>query len=388
MKRKLVMLFMTIYISLIPLSVYAKRITVGENSQDNDWIFVIIFLVILLGLVTAAIIDMLKRKNNSCNNITNNKSNIEQIDIDNQETYKTIIVKLDSKKLENPDLDIRYVLPERIEEYTEGKVLDNGYDYLNDNEILIFLNTVELDNISLIYKLFKKEKICDNDLSKCSEMYYSNEENADIDNCIKIDYDDICPQKQATIFETGGRKPTKELYESWIGQVGWQNEEDKDIFTNENLIPLAMIFLENLPYTPQNVSDIKLMNIFMKEDVWEWKDTTGDITKYFLIRTYKSLDNLERCEYKSNSIKPFPLFPKLVEDDTPMDDLEGKKYYNHKVGGFETFCQEQIYIEDGYEFVFQIVSDEKAGLNIIDSGNFYFYYNKEQDKWKVEWDFY
>lgn len=299
---------------------------------------------------------------------------------------KTIIIKLDSKKLDNPDLDILYILPEKIKQATNNIVLDNGYDYLTDTELLIFFKTNDLSEISSIYRLFKEEKICNNDLSKCSEMYYSNEENANIDNCIKVDYDDINQKKQATVFETGGRKPTKELYESWIGQVGWQNEEDKDIFTKENFTPLAMIFLENLPYVPQNVSDIKLINVFIKEDIWEGTD--GDITKYFLIRTYKSLDNLEQCEYKSSSIKPFPLFPKLVEDDTSMDDLEGKKYYNHKVGGFETFCQEQIPIEDGYEFVFQIVSDEKAELNIVDSGNFYFYYNKGKDKWKVEWDFY
>ncbi len=34
---------------------------------------------------------------------------------------QTIIVKLDAGKLANPDLDIRYKLPEKIEAFTAGK---------------------------------------------------------------------------------------------------------------------------------------------------------------------------------------------------------------------------------------------------------------------------
>ena len=31
---------------------------------------------------------------------------------------QTIIITLNSDKMDNPDLDIRYVLPDRIDEYT------------------------------------------------------------------------------------------------------------------------------------------------------------------------------------------------------------------------------------------------------------------------------
>ncbi len=41
----------------------------------------------------------------------------------------TIAIKLNPEKLENVDLDLRYLVPERIEEVTNGKVQDNGYDY-------------------------------------------------------------------------------------------------------------------------------------------------------------------------------------------------------------------------------------------------------------------
>ena len=38
----------------------------------------------------------------------------------------TIVISMDSRKMENPDLDIRYLLPDRIEEWSEGAVSDDG----------------------------------------------------------------------------------------------------------------------------------------------------------------------------------------------------------------------------------------------------------------------
>ena len=37
--------------------------------------------------------------------------------------------------MSNPDLDIRYVLPDRIEEYSNCLIKDNGYDYPSNNEL-------------------------------------------------------------------------------------------------------------------------------------------------------------------------------------------------------------------------------------------------------------
>ena len=52
---------------------------------------------------------------------------------------QTIIITLDSEKMNNPDLDIRYLLPDRIDEYTEGAVRDNGYDYLDNDVMALWL---------------------------------------------------------------------------------------------------------------------------------------------------------------------------------------------------------------------------------------------------------
>ena len=34
-------------------------------------------------------------------------------------------------------------------------------------------------------------------------------------------------KRKATIFETGGQKPTNELLESWIGSVCWQESKEE-----------------------------------------------------------------------------------------------------------------------------------------------------------------
>ena len=100
---------------------------------------------------------------------------------------ETIIIKLDSKKLENPDLDIRYDLPDRIAEYTDNKVTDNGYDYLTDTELAVWLAAEDAEKAyGDVVELLKKEKFCDNDLSATAEVYVSKEPNADINKCRRV----------------------------------------------------------------------------------------------------------------------------------------------------------------------------------------------------------
>jgi len=116
----------------------------------------------------------------------------------------------------------------------------------------------------------------------------------------------------------------------------------------------------------------------------------------------------------SADIRGFPLYPELKEDDFPSwesfdipkeleeeiirlnnegeieypEDISEQRYFEHKVGGYPSLIQPGGYNGDGYEFVLQIVSDSKAGLEIMDGGNFYFYYNPQQDKWEVYCDCY
>ncbi len=100
---------------------------------------------------------------------------------------QTIIVKLDSTKLDNPDLDIITLLPVRIEEITNNAVYDNGFEYLNNDVIGVWLETENAkENVEKVIELLKNEKFADNDLSLTAEVFISEEDCAEIDKCIKV----------------------------------------------------------------------------------------------------------------------------------------------------------------------------------------------------------
>ena len=89
---------------------------------------------------------------------------------------QTIIIRLFPEKLENADLDLRYYIPERIEEITDGMVQDNGYDYLEENTLALWLQTEDaISAYPAIVKLFREESFMGNDLSLSAELYISEE---------------------------------------------------------------------------------------------------------------------------------------------------------------------------------------------------------------------
>lgn len=95
---------------------------------------------------------------------------------------QSIIIVLDSEKLDNPDLDILTQLPVRVEEVTDDKIYDNGYDYLDDNKIAIWLACKNAkEDVYAVIDILKNEKFSGNDLSKTAEIYWSSEDSADIE---------------------------------------------------------------------------------------------------------------------------------------------------------------------------------------------------------------
>ncbi|WP_024856761.1 hypothetical protein [Ruminococcus albus] len=100
---------------------------------------------------------------------------------------QTIIIMLDPAKLENPDLDLTYEFPVRIEEYTGDTVRDNGYDYVDGDVIALWLETENaVSGAEKVIELIKAERIVDNDLSKTVEILISEEDCAEIEKCRKI----------------------------------------------------------------------------------------------------------------------------------------------------------------------------------------------------------
>ena len=100
-----------------------------------------------------------------------------------------IIISMDSREMENPDLDIRYTLPDRIEEWSGGAVSDDGYDYVDeDGHILaVWLETGDAEGWwPKIVELLKTEQFCENDLSKSALVLISEESGAEYGKCRQV----------------------------------------------------------------------------------------------------------------------------------------------------------------------------------------------------------
>ena len=222
--------------------------------------------------------------------------------------------------------------------------------------------------------------------------------------------------RKAIIFNTGGFKPTNELWESWIGKVCWQNPDETQPLDSKGQpkIPIATLFLDSSDYVPACIRGAKLITVYMDVDFWN-NLSAPDLKDYFEIRMYDDVKNLVSCNYTSDEITPFPLSKEYKINEYPQwEDIEelgedlydailkveqetGFDYYDyifeennskHKIGGWPSSIQGGVGFEDGYEFTFQISSDEKAGMNIVDGGNLYFAYNKTTNQWSVRCDFY
>ncbi len=100
---------------------------------------------------------------------------------------QTIIIKLNPEKLLNPDLDLRYLVPERIEEISKGAIRDNGYDYLDNQTLGIWLEAKSANqSYPIVIELLQNEKFKENDLSLSAEIYVSESESEDIENCTLV----------------------------------------------------------------------------------------------------------------------------------------------------------------------------------------------------------
>ncbi len=97
---------------------------------------------------------------------------------------QTIIVRLAPERLNNPDLDLVYAIPVALETATKNAISDNGYDYLADNTIAIWLSAENAEqSYPLVVQLFREEKFLENDLSQSAEIYISQEDTAEFDSC-------------------------------------------------------------------------------------------------------------------------------------------------------------------------------------------------------------
>lgn len=221
--------------------------------------------------------------------------------------------------------------------------------------------------------------------------------------------------RKAITFSVGGFRPTFDLSESWIGKVDLFNEDESVPVDDKGaqMIPLMQLNLENLLFVPESLKEIKLLTIFVSQNL------PCDIApngSNWVVREYRDVSKLQKKEFSNPSLqlKPFPLKPTVIPEDFPIWDdsysfpeniadeilrLEDEEIienyfdtfdiqYEHKLGGYPTYCQSGIYFGEGFEFVMQIMSDEKVGFSIGDAGILFLAKNKETGEWRLYWDCY
>ena len=80
---------------------------------------------------------------------------------------QTIIVLLNPGMLENADLDLRYRIPDRIEEVSNSLIQSNGYDYIDTED-------GEPGPLMGIW------------LSLSAQIYISEKDTDDLENCVLV----------------------------------------------------------------------------------------------------------------------------------------------------------------------------------------------------------
>jgi hypothetical protein len=78
-----------------------------------------------------------------------------------------VLIRLDPGRMENPDTDLRYVVPNRLAEVSSGILTDSGFDYEEGTDaMLIYLSTENLDAaLPFVIELLENEMIYENRLA-------------------------------------------------------------------------------------------------------------------------------------------------------------------------------------------------------------------------------
>ena len=98
----------------------------------------------------------------------------------------SIVIRLDPAKLSDPDLDMRYEIPDLLAARSGGILADDGYDYEEggDDEdgpaLLIFIRASSLDaGLPHVLALLRTDRLHGNDLAAAAVVGVSAEEAAD-----------------------------------------------------------------------------------------------------------------------------------------------------------------------------------------------------------------
>jgi hypothetical protein len=81
-----------------------------------------------------------------------------------------LVIKLDPATMSNPDLDIRYSLPDLLIERSNGNLKDDGFDYDHSKPkpaLLLFMTTNDLEaDLSVVIDVIEHVRVLENELQR------------------------------------------------------------------------------------------------------------------------------------------------------------------------------------------------------------------------------
>jgi len=78
----------------------------------------------------------------------------------------SLSIRLDPQSLKNPDADLRYVLPDTLQEQSKGRIKADGYDYETGDVMVVFLQVDDPEwAMKFVRAFLAAHEVMGNDLS-------------------------------------------------------------------------------------------------------------------------------------------------------------------------------------------------------------------------------
>lgn len=95
----------------------------------------------------------------------------------------TVVIRIDPEELEDPDLDLRYEIPDLLEQRSGGCLSDRGYTHDWDTDaLLLFLAATDVAQaLPFVISLLEHDRLHGNDLAAAAMVGTSEREVADVE---------------------------------------------------------------------------------------------------------------------------------------------------------------------------------------------------------------
>ncbi len=87
-----------------------------------------------------------------------------------------IAIRLNPRDMKNPDLDLRYRIPDLVAKITNGRIEDDAYDYADGDTLVVYLlcENPEAD-VREVIEILRENELCKNQILDTAVIGISND---------------------------------------------------------------------------------------------------------------------------------------------------------------------------------------------------------------------